>query len=55
MRKQAEKLRDNFNAEDFKPQDFKIDPKQMDELKQQMNQLKRQTEEMKTQGFGNHV
>jgi uncharacterized membrane protein (DUF106 family) len=39
----------------FKPEDFKIDPKQMDELKRQMDQLKRQMKEMQAQGFGNHV
>jgi uncharacterized membrane protein (DUF106 family) len=45
-----EEFRKNFKAEDFK-----IDQKQMDELKQQMDRLKRQMEEMKAPGLGNHV
>jgi hypothetical protein len=35
MRQQAEKLRDSLKAEDFK-----IDQKQLDQLKQQMEELK---------------
>jgi len=50
LKLQMDEFRKNFKAEDFK-----IDPKQMDELRQQMEQLKRQMEELKTQGFGNHI
>jgi uncharacterized membrane protein (DUF106 family) len=39
----------------FKAEDFKLDPKQMDEMKRQMDQFKRQMEEMKLQGFGNPI
>ena len=46
----AEELRKNI-----KPEDFKIDPKQMDELRHQMEQLKRQMEELKALGFDGRV
>jgi membrane-associated protease RseP (regulator of RpoE activity) len=36
LRKQAEKMRDSFNS-----QDFKIDPKQMEQLKQQMEEFRK--------------
>jgi uncharacterized membrane protein (DUF106 family) len=39
----------------FKPEDFKIDQKQLDQLKQQMNDLKRQMEELKARGFDGHI
>jgi uncharacterized protein involved in exopolysaccharide biosynthesis len=50
LKRQMEEFRQSF-----KPEDFKIDPKQMEEFRQQMDQLKRQMEEMPTQGLGNHV
>jgi hypothetical protein len=39
----------------FKAEDFKLDPKQMDEMKREMDQLKRQMDEMKLQDFGNPI
>jgi membrane-associated protease RseP (regulator of RpoE activity) len=36
LRRQAEKMRDSFNS-----QDFKIDPKQMEQLKRQMDELRK--------------
>jgi len=50
LKQQMEEFRKNF-----KPEDFKIDPKQMDELKQQMEQMKRQMEDWKALGLCNHV
>jgi len=50
FRRQAEKLR-----ESIRPEDFKIDQKQLDQLKQQMDQWKRQMEEMRDLQFGNRV
>jgi membrane-associated protease RseP (regulator of RpoE activity) len=50
LREQMNELRDSFNA-----QEFRIDPKLMEELRQQMEQWKRQMEEMKTLRFGNYV
>ena len=35
--------------------DFKLDPKQMDEFKQQMEQFKQQMEELQLQNFGHFV
>jgi predicted metalloprotease with PDZ domain len=49
-REQVEELRKNF-----KPEDFKVDPKQMEELRRQMDQLKRQMEEMKALALGSRV
>jgi uncharacterized membrane protein (DUF106 family) len=39
----------------FKPEDFKIDPKQMDEFRREMNKLQRQMEEFRAHGFGSYV
>lgn len=50
LKQQMDGLRKSFN-----PDDFKIDPKQMDELRQQMEQWKRQMEEIKALQFGNYV
>ena len=50
LRQQMDEFRKNF-----KPEDFKIDPKQMDELRQQMDQLKQQMEEMRALRFDNYV
>jgi membrane-associated protease RseP (regulator of RpoE activity) len=50
LQQQMEEFRKSFKAEDFK-----LDPKQMDEMKRQMDQFKRQMEEMKLQGFGNPI
>jgi serine protease Do len=50
LQQQLEEFRKGFTAEDFK-----LDPKQMDEMKREMDQLKRQMEEMKAQGFGNPI
>jgi uncharacterized membrane protein (DUF106 family) len=50
LKQQMNEFRKNFKAEDFK-----IDPKQMDKLRQQMEQLKHQMEELTAQGFGNHI
>jgi C-terminal processing protease CtpA/Prc len=50
LNQQMDELRKGFN-----PGDFKIDPKQMEELRQQMEQWKRRMEEMKELRFGNYV
>ena len=49
LKQQMEEFRKNF-----KPEDFKMDPRQMDELKQQMEQFKHQMEDLKAQGFASH-
>jgi C-terminal processing protease CtpA/Prc len=49
LRQQMDELRKNFKAEDFR-----IDSKQLDELRQQIDQLKRQMEELKALQQGNH-
>ena len=48
LRQQMDELRRNFKSEDFR-----IDSKQLDELRQQIDQLKRQMEELKAQRQGN--
>jgi membrane-associated protease RseP (regulator of RpoE activity)/polyhydroxyalkanoate synthesis regulator phasin len=40
-RRQAEALIETFKGEDFKPQDLKIDPQQMEQLRQQMEELRK--------------
>jgi membrane-associated protease RseP (regulator of RpoE activity) len=50
LKQQMEEFRKSFKAEDFK-----LDPKQMDELKQEMDQLKRQMDMMKARGLGNPI
>ena len=50
LRKQAEELRDSFKGEEFN-----LDQKQLEQLKQQMEQLKRQIEELKAPGFGGQL
>jgi uncharacterized membrane protein (DUF106 family) len=50
MKPQMEEFSKSFNLEDFK-----IDPKQMDELRKQMDQLKKQMEELKMQGVDGRV
>jgi hypothetical protein len=50
LKQQMEEFRKTFKAEDFK-----VDPKQMEEFRQQMDKLKRQMEEMKALDFGGQV
>jgi phage terminase large subunit-like protein len=50
LKQQMNELRKSFNVEDFK-----IDPKQMDELRQQMEKWKQQMDEIKALHFGNYV
>ena len=46
----AEAMRNSLN-----PDDFKIDPKQMEQLPKQMDELKRQIEQMRALRFGDYV
>ena len=48
LKRQIEEFRKNFKPEDLKLEQFKIDQKQIDELK-------RQIEEIKALGFGDHA
>jgi membrane-associated protease RseP (regulator of RpoE activity) len=50
LRDETRKLRDSMKGEDFK-----LDSKQMDQLRQQMEQLRREMEEMKAIRLGNLV
>jgi membrane-associated protease RseP (regulator of RpoE activity) len=50
LKQRIEELRESFHEEDFR-----IEPKQMDELRKQMERWKRQMEEMKALRFGNCV
>jgi hypothetical protein len=50
IKQQMEEFRKNF-----KPEDFKLDPRQMEELRQQMDQMKRQMEEWKALDFDGKI
>jgi uncharacterized membrane protein (DUF106 family) len=45
-----DQFRENFN-----PQDFKLDPKQLEEMEQQMQQFQQQMQEMQLDGCGHFV